>query len=445
MATQRRPTLLQRIALAIAPDLRDGSHWQRGTHATILPYQNDPQHTYLSGLEAYLKNPHGKRIIDLITDYTIGDGITPQAPGEIGKFVSRFWNHPENRMSIRLPDLMDELSRSGDLFLVLFRNPADGMSYVRALPKSEIADIKTAPLDWEKEIEIHQRPASPGDQPTVWATPHHPNAAEFDAVALHYSINRPVGALLGESELSTIIPWLQHYSRMLEDRVRLNAMVRSVLWFVQVATGQVKATAEQYKQPLEPGTVVVHDDGQKWDLKTPNLGGNDASHDLLALRQMISAGSGQPPHWHGDGGDVNLSTAKAMNDPAIRHLRRRQRHLQHIVTELCSVAYNRAYEVGRVRSTPRPELITAELPDISREDNGDLAQAAGQLSAAFTSLLQTTDHPSPTLRHRVLTLIFRFAGEQLTPAELDKIDQELASAAAEMKKQPEQRPEAEAA
>ncbi len=32
-----------------------------------------------------------------------------------------------------------------------------------------------------------------------------------DAVMLHYSVNKPIGALMGESDLTTIIPWLLRY------------------------------------------------------------------------------------------------------------------------------------------------------------------------------------------------------------------------------------------
>jgi len=434
-------SLWQRIRLffSLQAPTQDGPPWRR-LNAQTLTEPTDPYQDYADALEAWQRNPYAKRIIDLITDYTIGDGLTPTAPGDVGRFVTRFWNHPENRMPLRLADLMDELSRAGDLFLVLFRNPADGMSYVRAVPKSEIEDIQTAPLDWEKEITIVQRPTGGGEQRTYWPTPAHPDADQADAVMLHYSINRPVGALLGNSELATIVPWLQRYSRMLEDRVRLNWAARAFLWFVKVPTNQVHAKAEQYSSPPEPGSIIVHDDGEAWEMKTPALHGYDAAEDLTALRQIISAGSGQPPHWHGDGGDVNRATAQAMNDPAIRHLRRRQRHLQHIVIDLCATAYARAYGLHPGRTAPKASLITVELPDISREDNGELAQAAGQLARAFSTLLQTTQHPSPTLRHRLLTLVFRFAGEQLTPDELATIDAELAAAESQPQPQPEEEP-----
>lgn len=431
-----------RRRLGVSADLREGAGgWVNvGGRGSAERSSSERTTQYRDALEAWRTNPYAKRIIDIITDYTVGDGISPVAAGEIGRFVDTFWTHPQNRLDLRLPDLMDELSRAGDLFLILFRNPADGMSYVRALPKSEIQDIRTSAMDWEKEIEIIQKPANPGEPPTAWPTINHPDAAAADAIAIHYAINRPVGALLGNSELSTLTVWLQRYSRMLEDRIRLNWAARSFLWFVQVPTNQIKSKAEQYNVPPEPGSIIVHDDGEKWDMKSPALHGNDAAQDLLAMRQLIAAGSGQPPHWHGDGGDVNLSTAKAMNDPAIRHLRRRQRHFQYVITDLCTVAYGRAYEIGGMRTAPRPDAITVDIPDISREDNSDLASAAANLSTALATLSNTTIiSQSPTLRRKILQLVFKFAGETITPSELNAIDRE--QEAAELQPQPEPQPE----
>lgn len=408
----------QRRQLAAAADLREGAGgWSAiagGPFGRGDRPADDATRQYNDALLAWRTNPYAKRIIDIITDYTVGDGLTPVAPGELGRFIDTFWTHPQNRLDLRLPELMDELSRAGDLFLVLFRNPADGMSYVRAVPKSEVVEIAAAENDWEREVAYVVRASLAADT-TVFLAPAHPDAATADAVMLHYSINRPVGALLGESELASILPWLRNYSRMLEDRVRLNWAARAFLWFVTVPTGRVNAKAEQYNAPPEPGSIVVHDDGERWEMQAPNLHGLDAQHDLRALRQAISAGSGQPPHWHGDGGDVNRAVAGAMQDPAVRHLRRRQRHLQHVVVDLCAVAYERAYGLGRVRRRPDRAAIRVDLPDISREDNESLALAAERLTGAFGALLAALPGFSPTLAGQLLPLIFKFAGEPLSP------------------------------
>lgn len=442
----------QRRQLAAAADLREGAGgWSAiagGPFGRGDRPADDAARQYNDALLAWRTNPYAKRIIDIITDYTVGDGLTPVAPGELGRFIDTFWTHPQNRLDLRLPELMDELSRAGDLFLVLFRNPADGMSYVRAVPKSEVVEIAAAENDWEREVAYVVRaspavgaqgsggaeanspplPRPPAPLPsdtTVFLSPAHPDAASADAVMLHYSINRPVGALLGESELASILPWLRNYSRMLEDRVRLNWAARAFLWFVTVPTGRVNAKAEQYNAPPEPGSIVVHDDGERWEMQAPNLHGLDAQHDLRALRQAISAGSGQPPHWHGDGGDINRAVAGAMQDPAVRHLRRRQRHLQHVVVDLCAVAYERAYGLGRVRRRPDRAAIRVDLPDISREDNESLALAAERLTGAFGALLAALPGFSPTLAGQLLPLIFKFAGEPLSPGLTNMILEEI--------------------
>jgi hypothetical protein len=423
----------RRVGLAIEPDLTDeATGWVGwGGFGRADAAAADGQQGYRDALAAWRTNPYAKRAIDIITDYTVGDGLTPVAPGELGRFIDTFWTHPQNRLDLRLPELVDELSRSGDLFLALFRNSADGMSYVRAVPKSEVVAIETAENDWEREIAyVIGNGALPSDElrmtneesaavrssfGTTYLSPAHPDAESADVVMLHYSINRPVGALLGESELATILPWLRFYGAMLEDRVRLNWAARAFLWFVKVPPGRVAAKAEQYAIPPEPGSIVIHDDGEQWEMKAPALGGTDAQHDLRALRQMIAAGTGQPPHWHGDGGDINRAVAQAMQDPAIRRLRRRQKHVQHIVVDLCDVAYGRAYGAGLARRRPDRSAIRVDLPDISREDNESLALAAQRLSGAFTELLRGLPGYSPTLVGQMVPLIFKFAGEPMSP------------------------------
>ena len=77
-------------------------------------------------------------------------------PQPADSFIRRFWNHPQNRMDLRLEAMCDELSRAGDLFVVLFRNPQDGMSYIRFVTKDRIASIETAPNDWETELAYYE-------------------------------------------------------------------------------------------------------------------------------------------------------------------------------------------------------------------------------------------------------------------------------------------------
>jgi len=383
------------------------------------------QEQYTDALTAWRKNPMAKWIIDTITDYCLGDGMVPEAQGAMGRFLSRWWDHPKNAMTLRLPELVDELSRAGDLFLTLHRNPEDGVSYVRPIPKDRIVAIDTMSNDWETEVAYHE--VQEAGEPRVWYSPSHAWAADHDAIMVHYSVNRPVGALLGESDLGTMIPWLLRYSRMLEDRVRLHWAARAFLWIVTVPTSKVREKIAQYSAAPDSGAVIVKDESEDWKAVNPDLKGMDAQFDLRAVRMMIDAGSSLPPHWRGEPHNISLATSRSMDRSAARHLRRRQLYIRHMVTHLAHIAYTRAWEIGKVRSKPDVYAITVETTDIDREDNKELAGAARDVANALAIMAGQLPGRSPALQRLLLHLVLKFAGE--TPGD-DDIDIILAEIAA---------------
>lgn len=390
------------------------------------------QSQYSEGLTAWRTNPQARRIIEITTDHVLGDGLMPEAPGQMGRFIRQFWQHRQNRMAMRLPAVVDEIGRAGDVFIALFRNSADGMSYVRPIPKSQIIKIEVAANDWETEIAYHER-RGPGEEPRVWLSPNHPDAAAADAVMVHYAINRPVGAMWGEGDLATITPWLLRYTKMLEDRVRLNFFARMFHWFVKVPKASVQATRKKYQESTpQPGAIIVHDDQEEWSMMTPNLSITPAVNDLQAVRMMIAVGAGQPPHWLGDSMDVNLATATAMERAAIRHLKRRQLEIGDMVIDLCYVAYSRAHGLGVQRRAPDRDAITISFPDLSRDDNVMLAQAGGELASAFNGLTAAMSTGSRTLKERTLRLFSQFIAEPMDDREITAILDELAEAKAAM-------------
>lgn len=402
--------------LAVSARVDDAPGWSA---ADARPHDYDPaliQEHYQDALAAWRKNPIAWRIIGITTDYLIGDTINISSPNRsLQRFISRFWNHPQNRMDLRLETMADELSRSGDLFVLLFRNEQDGMSYLRFVAKDAIRRIAVAANDWETELSYEEAPcgALPGE-PRLWLSPAHPQSADAPAVMLHYAVNRPLGALFGESDLQPVIPWLQRYSRMLEDRVRLHWATRAFLWFVTVPGHKVREKQEQYRTPPESGSIVVKDESERWETANPTLHGVDASHDLKAVRGMIDAGSGHPPHWRGDATTTNLATAKAMQAPTERHLRRRQQYFTFVLQDILFQAYQRAAQCGKARPLPHGDyarLFNVNLPDVSREDNETLARAAGQAAAALNTLSGALPGPSETFNRLFLRTVFKFAGE----------------------------------
>ena len=347
------------------------------------------QELYQDALTARRKNPIAWRIIAITTDYVVGDAFEISSPNRgLAKFVRAFWHDAMNRMDLRLEAMCDELSRSGDLFVALFRNPGNGMSYLRFVTKDRIEKIETADNDWERETAFFERQEN--GEARRWLAAGHARAAESEAVMLHYSINRPLGALMGEGDLTTMIPWLLRYSRMLEDRVRLHWAMRAFLWLVTVPANRIREKQEQYRQPPESGSVIIKDESEAWEAVQPELHGADAQHDMKSVRGMIDAGSGYPPHWRGEAADANLATATAMQAPTERHLIRRQKYFSFILQDILYNAYQRAVQVGLARPLSVADysaLFVVAQPDISRDDNEALARSAKDLTQAWATLL----------------------------------------------------------
>jgi hypothetical protein len=378
---------------------------------------------YANALEAWRKNPMAWRIIAITTDYVVGDGIMISSPvRRLDKYARAFWSHPKNMMDLRIEAMCDELSRAGDIFVVLFRNPADGMSYIRFVTKDRIEKIETAGNDWEKELAFTERTMEGIER--VWLSPEHPEAAGSDAVMLHYAVNRPAGALMGEGDLTSMLPWLQRYSRMLEDRVRLDWAMRAFLWMVTVPTDKVRAKKEQYRTPPESGSIIVKDKEETWEAVAPELHGIDAQYDLKAVRGMIDAGSGYPPHWRGEAADANLATAQAMQGPTERHLTRRQDYFMFVLQNIILTAYNRAVEIEAERPLATSEygrLFSVTMPDVSRQDNESLAQAARNLAEAFGKIKEQLPGGSRKLARIMLANVMKTSGAPLDDQIIDEV------------------------
>lgn len=402
------------------------------------------QQEFADALEAWRKNPLARRLVGLVTAYVVGgDGIRLRSRYRpLNRFMADFVAHPENRLLLRQADWCDELSRSGELFLTLHTNPADGLSYVRAIPAVRIESIDWRPGDYEAELRYHEVRDVGEDEGRVWYSPRAPEATPSPSqgegrggggtgrgggvippVMLHYAVNRPVGCVRGESDLAPILPWLRRYSRWLEDRVRLNNAIRAFLWVVKVPGRLIKEKAEQYRRPPEAGSVVVVDkDNEEWSAVTPNLQARDAQADGRAIRWMIvSGGPGTALIDLGEGEDSNLATASAMGEQRRRFLRRRQAYFSFVLADLAVQAWNRAITLG-LRRGRLATLADVEVgaPDISPEDNAQLAQAAREIGQALETLRDLAGD-SEALHRLAVRLVLKFAGEGVSESEFEAL------------------------
>ncbi len=341
-------------------------------------------------LDAWRTNPLARRIVSLCSDYVVGSGIVLVSELEwVQKFVSEFW--ALNRMAERLYEWCDELTRCGELFIVMQTDAVSGASFVRSMPAVWIDRVETDPQDYELERRYHQMVRS--DQADGLEGHWWPAAGEgqvnADQVMFHYAINRPVGCVRGSGDLQPLLPWLRRYRDWLENRVRLNKYKTAFLWDVTVQgrPGQAEALRKKrfrYKVAPEPGSIIVHDDAETWQAVSPKIEAWDAADDGLALRLMVAAGAGVPLHFLAEGSSATRSTAQEMGDPTFRHYARRQLMFGDMLRSVVTLAIRRANARGR--GWPYADLkLACKFPDITKHDNLQLAQSASLIGRALES------------------------------------------------------------
>jgi len=338
-----------RVAQAVK--VIDDRWWTQVTGATAPQDRawHDVRSDLEQALEAWRVNPLAFRVVTLTTDFVLGEGLVVRSRVPwVQALVGQFWAHRLNRLPMRLYRWCDELTRAGELFLVLSTNPADGLSYVREVPAARIDRLETDPDDLERELRYHELTGEFDGR--WWPGPGAPEASEAPQLMLHYCINRPLGALRGQGDLVPILPWLKRYKEWLEDRVRINRYKSTFLWQVTVKNagpGVLERKRAQYMRAPAPGSVIVTDELEEWKAVHPAIEAADASADGRAIRLMVAAGAGIPLHFLAEGESANRATAREMGTPTYRHYAHRRRQFCDLLLDLCTWVVRRAQARGR--------------------------------------------------------------------------------------------------
>jgi len=367
-------------------------------------------------LEAWRVNPLARRIVGLTSQYVVGGGIAFSCDHTAtAAFLKAFWEHPLNRLPVRLYEWCDELTRTGNLFLLLTTDPA-GMTYVRAVPTLQVKTIHSRANDLDQEIAYELQKSEDLLDTVTWPAWDARSGGDETTVMLHYAINRPVGGQWGESDLAPLLRWLSRYASWLEDRARLNRFRTAFLYVVKARfSSEAERRARQSAlnaAPPSPGSILVTDEGENWEMLNPELASDEAGTDGLALKKMICAGAGIPLHFLAEPEGSTRTTAEAAGGPTYRHYEQRQRFFLWMLSDLLkAVVARRARVDGRVS---RRAEIALHGADISARDNVSLAMASNNVLPALRELRDRGLIDDAEM----LRLAYRFCGETVDVEEM---------------------------
>jgi hypothetical protein len=179
------------------------------------------------------------------------------------------------------------------------------------------------------------------------------------------------------------------------------------------AAERLARQAELNANPPSPGSILVTDaNTEAWGVLHPQLDSFEAGEDGLALKKMISAGSGNPMHFLAEPESATRTTAEASGGPTFRHYEQRQKFFLWLVQDVARVVLRRRAQVDPSVDAGAPLKVTGA--DISARDNAELARATAAIAAAFSGLRdrQVIDDAE------LLRMVYKFAGELVDVGEL---------------------------
>ena len=369
-------------------------------------YSYDREKLLNQAMNAWRSNPIAKRLVEITTEFVLGDGFSFESQhAKIKRVRQEFWTNRFNNMEEQLPEWADEAWRSGDLF-ILFSVDKGGNSFVRAVPAEQIKDIETRSNDYRQETFYLRGEDIP---PYVAYDP----AKDQDSFILHFPLSRAAGALFGESDLYCILHWLGLYRTWLEDRARLNTH-RQLFAYVLQRNFANSAERVSYlnnfksRMPKTSGGVIALDMNETLACLQPNLASHDAAEDGLALKRMIAIGAGIPLHYLAEPEESTRTTAEAAGTPTFKRFKRRQQYLRNVVKTTLQVALDvrRKHDGG----LPKHEIqqIQVVVPDITERDNASLALGVQRLINAFVPLYNSKIVDTKEF----IRLVYRFLAEQ---------------------------------
>lgn len=339
------------------------------------------------------ENPMARRIIEMIVDFVVGDGLRIEAPDErvLQVVEAEFWNDRSLRLDLRHRGFVRDLSINGEIAFRGFVNDTIGRTRIGYIDPARIKDVRKHPDNLLIDHSIVLRgPLAAADVEVliVNVDESDPSAPQLVGDAFYYGINRPTIAHRGTPDLLALADWIDGYDQTLWNLVERSGFQNAFIYDVTLdgaSALEIDDWLRKHGNAPRPGTVRAHGSSEKWEAVSPALGAAETVPAARTIKNYALGGAGVPEAWFADGDSANRATLSAQGDPTYRMLTARQAEVRYVFEDILAWVVDRAIFHGRlpdgVDRTLRiitPEPSTKDLTAIT----GSLAQLTAAIEAA---------------------------------------------------------------
>lgn len=449
VATKIKNTIGKLTAEAVTPFLfgltaADGedAKFRRITSPNTIRDLNPLMHERMQAVAFYLKSttPFGKRIVEVITSYVVGEGFKPAATdATVQEVLQQFWEDTVNNMGASSRDWCDELTTFGELCIPVAVNPVSGKVRLGYIDPMQIDSVEYGAIETGNGLQPILIPVAVilkrkqgetiGQRLEIISMDEDPSSETFGQLkgdCFYSAINKAKGASRGLSELFSLADWIDVFDQMMfdfADRVRfLNAFV----WHYTI-TGAGEPELKRWtdkvtKNPPKQGSVQVTNENVKIEAQTPSFQGADMSEATRAIKLYGLGGAGLPAWFFADPVDSNRSTADEMTGPTGKKLTDRQNHLRALMQKVVVFVIQQGIYHG-VLPEGIDTTVTIQTPDLMIKD---LDKAASTMAAVVNavSIMEENGYIQSKTAARASHAVLTQIGVEVDADEFEKAQQE---------------------
>ncbi|WP_287365136.1 hypothetical protein [Thauera sp.] len=343
------------------------------------------------------------RIIELPLAYMLAEGVELRATEpEMQETIERFWSDPINAMDVKLPKKVRELAIFGEQVWPTFVNEMSGHVRLGYLDPALIETVVVDPDNPEQPIGIvtvkdrkgralRYRVIVNGPETVFTQRTQAIRETFADGEAFFFTVNDLSVSRRGRSDLRAPADWVDGYDQFLFGEIERYNFLRAFVWDVTITGAddtKIKQKAREIKPPT-PGSVRVHNDSEKWQAVSPEIGAYESAAAGRLFRNHVLGGATIPEHWFGGGGDVNRATGDSMGEPTFKAFSMRQRFLKHMLESVGRYVIRQKL----IAETGEPDWWDARLaceavfPEMTARDTTKYAAALTQVVTAVNSAI----------------------------------------------------------
>jgi hypothetical protein len=341
-------------------------------------------------------NPIAHRIIEIIKDFVIGDGFSYTAEDpKVLEVLEKFWEDSDNDMDMTIDDNVAELSLYGENCFPVWVNPIDGavkLSYIDPANIVKITKNRKNPR-WQDKIIWKSVGSTKERELDIIQIDRNPRSKTFGKLigdAFYFSINKPISATRGRSDLLSLADWIDGYDQFLFARLERAFLLNTFIWDVK-AEGLNKEELEEMVRNMptpKPGSIRAHNEKVTWEAISPKLEGADASNEARLFRNQILGGVGFPEHWFAEGSGTTRATAMEMGIPTLKKLMSRQKKVKYQYEFICRFVIDQAILAGTL-----PDDVDTDFKIIAPAIfSKDIKGVADSLNAYADSLIKAVSN-----------------------------------------------------